>query len=165
MWCLPPKQDARFVACLEDVLEVSARPYDPKRPVVCLDEAAKQLLAQVRDVLPMKPGQPQRVDNEYERHATCALFLLFEPLAAKRSLVVRQRRTALDYAHVVKWLCQELYPQVEKIILVQDNLNTHGPHSLYPLSSLCSRRSQTPVCAHRVALHAQAWLLAQHGGD
>lgn len=131
MWCLPPKQDARFVAAMEDVLEVYARPYDEARPVVCLDEGAKQLLAQVRDVLPMQPDQPLRYDNEYQRNGTCALFVVFEPLAAKRYLQVRERRTALDYACVVKWMCEELYPQAEKIILVQDNLNTHGPHSLY----------------------------------
>jgi hypothetical protein len=134
MWCLPPKQDARFVAAMEDVLDVLdvyARPYDPARPVVCLDEAAKQLLAQVREVLPMKPGQPLRLDHEYERHGTCAVFMLFEPLAAKRYLQVRDQRTALDYADVVKWMCDELYPHVEKIVLVQDNLNTHGPHALY----------------------------------
>ncbi len=79
----------------------------------------------------MKPGQPLRFDNEYERHGTCALFLVFEPLAAKRYLQVRDRRTALDYATVAKWLCDELYPTAHKIILVQDNLNTHGPHALY----------------------------------
>jgi hypothetical protein len=73
MWCLPPKQDARFVAAMEDVLDVYARPYDAARPVLCLDEGAKQLLAQVRDVLPMKPAQPLRFDNEYERHGTCVM--------------------------------------------------------------------------------------------
>ena len=71
------------------------------------------------------------MDNEYERQGTCALFLVFEPLAAKRRVQVRAQRTALDYAHVVKWMCDQLYPQAEKIVLVQDNLNTHGPHSLY----------------------------------
>ena len=114
MWCLPPKQDARFVACMEDVLEVYARPHDPQRPVVCLDEGAKQLLGEVREVLPMQPGTPQRFDNEYERRGTCALFLLFEPLAAQRFVQVRDQRTALDYAQVVKWMCDQLYPDIEK---------------------------------------------------
>jgi hypothetical protein len=131
MWCLPPQQDARFVAAMEDVLEVYARPYDPERPVVCLDEGAKQLLCEVRAPLLMKPGQPLRFDNEYQRNGTCALFMLFEPLAAKRFVQVKERRTGLDYAHVVQWMCDQLYPQAEKIILVQDNLNTHGPHALY----------------------------------
>ncbi len=116
---------------MEDVLEVYARPHDELRPVVCLDEGAKQRLAQVREPLPMKPEQPMRFDNEYARNGTCALFLVFEPLAAKRYLQVRERRTALDYATVVKWLCDQLYPTAHKIILVQDNLNTHGPHALY----------------------------------
>ena len=131
MWCIPPEQDARFVACMEDVLEVYARPYDQNRPVVCLDEGAKQLLSEVREPLPPAPGKLLRYDNEYGRNGTCALFMLFEPLAAKRFVQVRERRTALDYAHVVKWMCDVLYPEAEKIVLVQDNLNTHGPHSLY----------------------------------
>jgi hypothetical protein len=131
MWCIPPKQDARFVAAMEDVLEVYARPYDELRPVVCLDEGAKQLLGDVRQPLPLKPGQVVRFDNEYQRNGTCALFMLFEPLAAKRFVQVKERRTGLDYAHVVQWLCDQLYPHVEKIVLVQDNLNTHGPHALY----------------------------------
>jgi hypothetical protein len=131
MWCLPPQQDARFVAAMEEVLEVYARPFDPQHPVVCLDEGAKQLLCEVREPLPMKPGQPMRFDNEYERHGTCALFMIFEPLAAKRFVQVKDRRTAVDYAQVVKWLCDQLYPTAHKIIWVQDNLNTHGPHALY----------------------------------
>jgi len=131
MWCLPPAQDARFVAAMEDVLEVYARPYDARRPVVCVDEAAKQLLGQVRAVLPLEPGRPERADNEYERHGTCALFIAFEPLAAKRHVQVKERRTALDTAHFVRFVCDEVYPDVEQIVLVQDNLNTHGPHSLY----------------------------------
>ena len=116
---------------MEDVLEVYARPYDELRPVVCLDEGAKQLLGDVRQPLPLKPGQVVRFDNEYQRNGTCALFMLFEPLAAKRFVQVKERRTGLDYAHVVQWLCDQLYPHVEKIVLVQDNLNTHGPHALY----------------------------------
>lgn len=131
MWCIPPQHDARFVAAMEDVLEVYARPYDPQRPVVCLDEAAKQLLGEVRALLPAQPGKPLRYDNEYERHGTCALFMVFEPLAAQRQVQVRERRTAVDYAQVVRHLCDELYAQAERVVLVQDNLNTHGPHSLY----------------------------------
>ena len=116
---------------MEDVLEVYARPYDATRPVVCLDEGAKQLLAQAREPIPMQPGQPMRFDNEYQRNGTCALFMVFEALAAKRFVQVKEWRTALDYAHVVRWMCDELYPEAEKIVLVQDNLNTHGAHSLY----------------------------------
>jgi hypothetical protein len=131
MWCIPPKQDARFVAAMEDVLEVYARPHDPKRPLVCLDEAAKQLLADTQEPLPIIPGHPLRYDSHYERNGTCSLFMLFEPLAAQRNVFVRDQRTALDYAEVVRTLCDEIHPDAEKIVLVQDNLNTHGTHSLY----------------------------------
>jgi hypothetical protein len=134
MWCIPPREareDGRFVAAMEDVLEVYARPYDSRRPLVCLDEAAKQLLQEVRDPLPPEPGQPQRCDNEYKRNGTCALFMLFEPLAAKRWVQVKERRTAPDYAHIIRWMLDEVHPEAQTVVLVQDNLNTHGPHSLY----------------------------------
>ena len=116
---------------MEDILQVYERPYDQQRPVVCLDEAAKQILGEVRAPWPMQPGQEERFDNEYERHGTCALFLLFEPLVSWREVLVKARRTGLDYADVVRYLCDEKYPDVEKIVLVQDNLNTHGVWSLY----------------------------------
>jgi len=131
MWCIPPREDARFVAAMEDVLEVYERPLDELRPLVCLDEAAKQILGEVREPLLMKPAAVERYDNEYERRGTCALFMLFEPLSGQREVLVKARRTALDYADVVRHLCDEVHPQAEKIVLVQDNLNTHGAWSLY----------------------------------
>jgi len=131
MWCIPPQHNARFVACMEDVLEVYARPFNPKRPLVCLDEGAKQLLGEKRQPLPATVEHPARFDNQYERNGTCALFMLFEPLAAKRHVVVKERRTALDYADVVRYVCDEVHPDAEAIVVVQDNLNTHGPWSLY----------------------------------
>jgi hypothetical protein len=131
MWCLPPQGDPAFVCAMEDVLEVYQRPFDAACPQVCLDEAAKQILSEVRAPLPMAPGQVARVDNEYQREGTCALFMLSEPLAGKRQVLVRDRRTAEDYAVVIRHLCDELYPTATRIVLVQDNLNTHGPHSLY----------------------------------
>lgn len=137
MWCIPPTEDARFVAKMEDVLEVYGRPYNPEYPVVCLDEAAKQLLGETQPPLPARAscegraGQVERPDYEYVRGGTCALFMVFEPLAARRHVEVSAQRTCLDYAGVVKWICNELYPEAQKIIIVQDNLNTHGPHSLY----------------------------------
>lgn len=102
MWCIPPQQDARFVAAMEDVLEVYERPYNEQRPVVCLDEAAKQILGEVREPLPLESRSAMRFDNEYERRGTCALFMLFEPLAAKREVRVTTRRTKMDYAEVVR---------------------------------------------------------------
>jgi DDE superfamily endonuclease len=116
---------------MEDVLEVYTRPYDPKRPQVCLDEASKQLVAETRMPLPVAPGQPARVDYEYERRGTANLFMLFEPLAGKRRVQVTERRTTADFAWVIKGLVDDDYPEAEKIVLVMDNLNTHKPAALY----------------------------------
>jgi hypothetical protein len=116
---------------MEDVLEVYHRPHDPRRPQVCFDEASKQLIKETRTPIPAAPGRPATTDYEYERNGTANLFMMFEPLAGKRHVKVTARRTALDYAHVVRELVDVLYPNAEKIVLVQDNLNTHKPASLY----------------------------------
>jgi hypothetical protein len=122
---------------MEDVLDVYQRPYDPKRPQVCLDEACKQLLGHKTPPLAAqpargdKPGHVQRVDYEYERHGVANLFMSFEPLVGRRHVVVRERRTGVDWAYVVKALVDEQYAAAEKIVLVMDNLNTHGVWSLY----------------------------------
>ena len=130
-WVIPPKQNADFVAAMEDVLEVYRRPYDPKRPVVCLDEQSKQLVKETRTPVPAKPGQKRREDYEYERNGTANIFMLFEPLACWRHVEVTQRRTKIDFAHVIKELVDELDPDAETIVLVMDNLNTHKVASLY----------------------------------
>ena len=157
-WCIPPEQNAAFVCAMEDVLEVYSRPYDPARPQVCLDEAAKQILSEVREPLPMQPGQPERVDNEYQREGTCALFMLFEPLSGKRSVLVRDRRTAKDFAEVVRLLCDEMYPEAERIVLVLDNLNTHGAHSLYErYEAATARRLAEKIEWHFTPKHG-SWL-------
>lgn len=116
---------------MEDVLEVYHRPLDQARPVVCFDEASKQLVKEVRTPIPAAPGRPATSDYEYERNGTTNLFMMFEPLAGKRQVKVTDRRTALDYAAVIRDLVDVHYPQAEKIVLVQDNLNTHKPASLY----------------------------------
>jgi DDE superfamily endonuclease len=116
---------------MEDVLEVYTRPDDPRRPQVCLDETSKQLVAETREPVPAAPGQPERGDYEYERKGTANLFMVFEPLAGHRWVKVTERRTAVDFAHVIQELVDEQYPQAEKIVLVMDNLNTHKPASLY----------------------------------
>ena len=116
---------------MEDVLSVYHRPYDETLPVVCLDEAAKQILSEEREPLPMKCGQTERFDNEYVREGTAALFMAFEPLVGSRSVFVRERRTCLDFAQVVRLLVEEKYAQAVKVVIVLDNLNTHGSHSLY----------------------------------
>ena len=130
-WVIPPKANAEFVCAMEDVLEVYQQPYDPKRPQVCLDEASKQLVAQTRTPLLAEPGQPLREDYEYERRGTANLFMLFEPLAGQRQVKVTQRRTAVDFANVLRDLVDVHYPDAERIVLVMDNLNTHKVASLY----------------------------------
>jgi len=116
---------------MEDVLEVYHRPYDPKRPVVCLDEASKQLIGEVAQPIPAEPGQAQRFDYEYVRNGTANLFMITEPFLGWRSVWVTDRRTAKDFALVVRWLVEEVHPDAEKVVLVTDNLNTHKPASLY----------------------------------
>lgn len=128
---IPPQAHAAFVCAMEDVLEVSTRPYDPRRPQGCLDETSKPLVAETREPIPAAPGQPARVDDEYERQGTANLFMLFEPLAGQRQVKVTERRTAIDCAQVIQELVDVQYPQAEKIVLVMDNLNTHTPAALY----------------------------------
>jgi hypothetical protein len=128
---IPPDANAAFVAAMEDVLEVYTRPHDPKRPMVCLDETSKQLIAETRVPIAMKPGQPACVDYEYERNGTANLFMMFAPLEGWRHVKVTDRRTAVDYAHALADLADIHFPDADKIVLVQDNLNTHCPASLY----------------------------------
>lgn len=116
---------------MEDVLDVYHRPYDPKRPIVCLDEASRQLLEDARPSVPMEPGNALREDSEYVRNGTANLFVCFEPLSGWRHVEVTDRRTALDFAAVVKDLLTVRYPEVEKVVLVMDNLNTHKASNLY----------------------------------
>jgi DDE superfamily endonuclease len=128
---IPPKENAAFVASMEDVIEVYHRPRDAAKPLVCLDETSKQLVAETRAPLPVQPGQPARHDYEYERNGTANLFMLFAPLEGFRHVEVTERRTAIDYAHILRNLSDVHFPNAEKIVLVQDNLNTHAPASLY----------------------------------
>jgi len=116
---------------MEDVLEVDQRPRDPARPVVCLDETSKQLIAETRTPIAAKPGHPARHDYEYERCGTANLFMLFAPLEGWRHVEVTDRHTAMDYAAILKDLSDKHFPEATKIVLVQDNLNTHKPASLY----------------------------------
>jgi hypothetical protein len=129
-WVIPPEANAAFVAAMEDLLEVYQRPHDPTCPVVCLDETTKQLIAETRVPVPAKPGQPARHDYEYERN-TVNLFMLFAPLEGWRHVKVTERHTAADYAEILKELSDTHFPKATKIVLVQDNLNTHKPASLY----------------------------------
>ena len=127
-WCIP-EASAEFVAKMEDVLAVYERPYDPLRPVVCIDEMNRQLVEERH--IPCESGQPERVDSEYVRKGVMNVFMIAEPLAGKRDTVVTQRRTAVDFAHILQRTSDVLYPRAEKIVLITDNLNTHTTASLY----------------------------------
>lgn len=116
---------------MEDVLNLYALPYDPQRPVVCFDEARKELHGQTRPPLPPLPGQPARQDYEYSRQGTANLFLFVEPLAGRRRVSVTEQRRGADFAHQMKHLCDVEYPDAEVIRVVLDNLNAHGPGSLF----------------------------------
>ena len=129
-WCIP-KVSAEFVANMEDLLDLYAEPYDPRRPVVCFDETSTQLLAETRPSLPPRPGIPLRQDYEYRREGVRNLFLACEPLAGWRHVAVTQRRTMEDFAHQMRWLVDEAYPETPVVRVVMDNLNTHRPASLY----------------------------------
>ena len=116
---------------MEDILEVYTRPHDKMRPMVCLDEISKQLTMETRKPIPAKPGYATRTDYEYKRNGTRNMFMLFAPLEGWRHIKVTKRRTAVDYAHILKQLADDHFPDAEKTVLVQDNLNTHKPASLY----------------------------------
>jgi len=140
---------------MEDVLEVYTRPYAPTRPQVCLDEMPEQLLADVRAPIPMEAGQPARQDYEYERRGTANLFMVCEPLTGRRWVDVTDRRTALDWAQVIKTLVDVRYPTAERIVLVMDNLNTHTPGSLY--------EAFPPAEARRLADKLEIHYTPKHG--
>jgi hypothetical protein len=116
---------------MEDILDLYDRPYDPQRPVVCFDEKLVQLIAETRRPLPAKPGQPQRYDYEYRRKGTRNLFFFFHPLAGWRHVSITEQRTKIDYAHVMRYLVDDLFPEAQVVVVVEDNLNTHTPASLY----------------------------------
>ena len=130
-WCIPPKENAEFVACMADILDIYEMPYNPEVPVVCMDEKPYQLLGETREPLPMRPGDTQKTDSEYVRKGLCSIFVFVEPLGGVRHVSVREHRTAVDWAEEIRYLVDVSYPDRDKIILVMDNLNTHALSSLY----------------------------------
>jgi hypothetical protein len=153
-WCLPEGPSADFVAAMEDVLEVYHRPYAAERPVVCMDECSKQLIGEVREPLPPKPGHVAKQDSEYERRGTANVFLAVEPLAGQRTTQVTERRTRVDWARFMQMLLT-VYPLAEKGVLVMDNLNTHGIASLY--------EAFTPEIARALAARLEIHYTPKHG--
>jgi DDE superfamily endonuclease len=154
-WAIPPEHNAEFVAAMEDVLTVYQRPLDSARPVICMDETSKQLIGETRVSLPVAPGQPQREDYEYERHGVANLFLFCEPLAGWREMQVTERRTRIDWAVAMRDLSDQHYPTAERITVVLDNLNTHGPASFY--------EAFTPEEARRLTERFEFHYTPKHG--
>jgi hypothetical protein len=140
---------------MEDVLDVYARPVNPMRPVVCVDEGAKQLIGDVREPLPVRPGRPARHDSEYTRGGMANLFMCFEPLAGLRHVEVTERKTSVDFARFLKTVSDTHYPRAERIVLVCDNLSTHTPAALY--------EAFTPDEAHRLARRFEWHYTPKHG--
>jgi DDE superfamily endonuclease len=130
-WVIPPKADGEFVADMEEVLETYARPYDARRPVVCMDEQPIQLLKETRVPIPATREHPRRVDYEYERAGTASIFMFCEPLSGWRQVTVRERRTKSDWAGEVEELLRTRYASAQKVTLVCDNLNTHTKGAFY----------------------------------
>jgi hypothetical protein len=130
-WCIPPEHNAEFVAAMEAVLAVYARPPDPTRPLVCMDEASKQLVKEIRPPQPARPGHTARFDGEYERAGVRNLFLAVAPLDGWRTVAVTEQRTRTEWATFMRGLADRIYPTAERIVIVLDNLNTHGPASFY----------------------------------
>ena len=140
---------------MEDVLEVYQRPFDPKRPLLCMDEISKQLLADSRPPLPMQPGKPERYDYEYVRHGTANTFMFFAPLLAWRHLKVTAQRTRIDWAEAMREVIDVHFPDAETVVVVMDNLNTHGPASFY--------EAFEPAEARRLAAKLEIHYTPKHG--
>ena len=140
---------------MEDVLDVYEMPFNPLRPVVCMDEKPYQLLGEAREPLPMRIGSNQKIDSEYVREGTCSIFVFTEPLGGVRHLNVRNQRTSIDWAEEIKYLADVSYPDAEKIVLVLDNLNTHKISSLY--------KAFPPEEARRIAKRLEVHYTPKHG--
>jgi hypothetical protein len=140
---------------MEDVLDVYHRPYDPKRPQVCMDEGTKQLVGEAATPVPPRPGQVERFDYEYVRNGTANLFVATQPLLGWRAVQVTDRRTAVDWAEFVRWLLEEVFPDAERVVLVMDNLNTHKLASLY--------QAFPPDVARRLACRLEVHHTPKHG--
>jgi DDE superfamily endonuclease len=152
---IPPDQDGEFVARMEDVLDVYHRPLDERRPLVCIDEVPVQLVGETRTPLPARPGAPARYDYEYQRNGTANLFMTFQPLTGWRHVAVTDRRTAKDFAEVLRWLVEDIHAEAETVVLVTDNLNTHTPGCLY--------QAFEPARARRIAAKLEWHYTPKHG--
>jgi hypothetical protein len=155
MWVIPPGHSGEFVAHMEDILELYHLPYDPQVPMVCMDEQPVQLIKETRQPLPAAPGQPEKVDYEYERNGTANIFMFTEPLHGTRHVHVTEHRTAVDWANEIRDLLEVRYPEAARVRLVCDNLNTHGIGSLY--------EAFPPAQARRLASRLEFHHTPKHG--
>ena len=157
MWCIPVV-NYEFIWRMEDILDLYETPYDPKRPKVCFDERPYQLIEEICTPLPMKPGRVQRIDYTYKRNGVCNLFLFFEPQKGWRHVKITDHRTKKDYAYCMKDLVDIHFPDADKIIVVEDNLNTHTPAALYEtFQPQEARRILRKLEFHHTPKHA-SWL-------
>ena len=154
-WCIPPQEDAEFAASMEDILDIYQQPFDPSRPLWCMDEKPYQILGETRQPLPMRPGDIAKTDSEYVRNGTVSIFCFIQPHTGKILHAVEPTRTAVDWAEKVKYLVDEVEPDAEKIILVMDNLNTHSIASLY--------KAFPPEEARRIAQKLEVHYTPKHG--
>ena len=154
-WCIPSKEDADFVACMEDILDVYQMPYDSKRPLWCMDEKPFQLLGEAREPLPMRKGDIAKYDCDYKRNGTVSIFCFIQPHTGRIVHAVEPTRTAVDWAEKIRFLVDTVEPEAEKIILVMDNLNTHGIASLY--------KAFPPAEARRIARKIEIHFTPKHG--
>lgn len=154
-WCIPPKDDAEFVANMEDILDVYQQPYDPDYPLWCMDEKPYQLLDESRNPLPMRQGDIAKIDSEYVRNGTVSIFCFIQPHTGRIVHAVEQTRTAVDWAEKIKFLVDEIEPNARKIVLVMDNLNTHSIASLY--------KAFPPEEARRIARKLEVHYTPKHG--
>ena len=152
---IPPQMDAEFVCAMERVLDVYEKPLDADHPVVCVDEANRQLIEEIALPIPMEPGQPERFDYEYKRNGTVDLFVAFQPLLGFREVVVTDRRTAMDFAAFLKYLVDVIYFSATRLTIVLDNLNTHKLSVLY--------EAYSPEEAHRIASKLEFVHTPKHG--
>ena len=154
-WCIPPREDAEFVACMEDILDLYQQPYNSSRPLWCMDEKPYQILGEAREPLPMRPGDVAKFDSDYKRNGTVSIFCFIQPHTGIIRHVVEPTRTAVDWAEKVRYLVDVIEPDAEKIILVMDNLNTHNISSLY--------KAFPPEEARRIARKLEIHYTPKHG--
>lgn len=157
-WVIPPKANAEFVYHMEDILDLYTQPYDPKRPVICMDETNRQLTSEVKVPIKVKPGHPAKYDTHYKREGVCNLFLFVEPLRGWRQVLVREHRTKKDWVHCLTTILEQYWDKIEMMRVVSDNLNIHNPAAFYEVYKPAkAKRLLSRLEFHNTPKHA-SWL-------